>query len=116
MVYITERADFDDYLEDTALTLLVFVDDDDEAALGYHDTAQDGVPEAWRVAILVADDVLTSAEVTAWGASHDRYVILGGNATSRFFVESDGLSALDRADGKPSILKIKEAFAEGDAA
>ncbi len=117
MVFIANRAEFDAYLDDPDLTLLLCFDGQGRGR-PIHDLAERKLKEPWRVVLLMDDvSLLRKQERENWGADNDGYIVLGVNLKGqRVFVESGGLDALSLARGGPSILRIRQAFARGDQA
>ncbi len=117
MNVVTTRAKLDAFLEDPTLTLLLlFADSPLQRTLA---TAADAISATmpWRQAVVVADlGMLSSSETKLLTAAADRYAVLGaGDDQARVLAEAGASLALLRADGAPSILLLRQAFAKGEA-
>lgn len=116
MTLVHDRAVLDEYLEDVDLTLLIVIGLPDTIAEEIHDCSEAGVVEEWRVCLLMEDTwLLEDSELVEWELDDQRYVVLGvGDDDERVVAEKAENSALLRQDGKPSILRIRQAFTRGD--
>ena len=118
MTRVSSRSSLDKSLEDPDLVLLIVFGGDGDEADAIHDLAVDKVTQPWRTTLLLSDrTLLTSAEKSAWKAAAARYVVLGVDDQERRVVSETGpLSDLLLADGTPSVLAIRQAFAAGEQA
>ncbi|MGQ0720398.1 MAG: hypothetical protein ACT4PE_02365 [Candidatus Eiseniibacteriota bacterium] len=115
-VIAQSRATLDKALVDSKLTVLLLLGPRGGREQAIHDLAQSSVTEPWRRTFLVtAPTLLTAAEFTRWfKGSTGRYTVIGG--TGRVVAASGACSQLLRADGGPSIIRIRQAFVQGDLA
>ncbi len=114
----TTRAKLDAFLDDPTLTLLLlFADTPGQRALA---AAADTISaiRPWHQAVVVSDlSMLTSNETALLKAAADRYAVLGTGDDQTWVLADAGASqALLLASGKPSILRLRQAFAKGDQA
>ena len=112
---VTSRAALERALEDPALTVLLIAGSDG-TPLAVHDLADGTETPArpWRVAFLVTDlALLTAAEKRDWELADGRYAVLGGDPP-KALADSGDAADLTRTSGEPSILRVRQAFANGD--
>ena len=112
----TNRTKFDTQLGDGDLTLLLLVGATDSQAGSVHDFFENRNWEPWRICWLISDtSVLTAAELDSWfdNESDDRYAVVGGAPLKAVAIKGS-IDKLLRADGQPSVLKIRSGFAKGD--
>lgn len=116
MTAVFTRKKLDQLLDDLDLTLLILVGTADPAG-PIHKCAEDNVTEEWRTTVLLEDTaLLKKSEIAAWGLADQRFVSLGVNPEQERVNADAGTTAqMLRADGEPSILRIRQAFARGDA-
>lgn len=109
----TDRTELDAALGNDRFTLLIVAGDSADAN-AIEALAEEKVTQPWRFVFLVTDlALLTAAETSAWVDDVDQYCVLGGDAP-KAVAEFDTIDALQRTDGRPSILRIRRAFAKGD--
>jgi len=110
-----DRRPIDDALRDPTTTLLILSGGQDSDAKAVHDLAQVGITEPWRKTFLLLDlSVLSETEKEKWMNSENRYAVY--KTSSDKVAQQGPVSDFILSSGKPSILKIRSAFAKGDSA
>lgn len=112
----TNRTQFDQQLADEKLTVLLLAGATDSIAGRVHEFFENQVWDPWRRCWFVRDtSVLTAEELASWfdGLSDDRYAVVGGAPPKAVAIKGT-TDELLRADGQPSVLKIRSGFAKGD--
>lgn len=111
MVKVNSRARLDALLADPR-TVLLLLFGDTPLAKAIHDVAEAEVETAIRVPVWIRDvALLTASELDAWQAADDRYAVV--RDWPRRVARKKSNSDLQREDGAPSILYIRQAFAAG---
>lgn len=115
-VVAQSRTSLDKALADRKLTLLLIRGPRGGREQAIHDLAQSSVTEPWRRTFLLTDPtVLTASELTRWfNDSTGRYAVIGGDG--RVVADRGDCGQFLRADGDPSIIRIRQAFVRGDSA
>jgi hypothetical protein len=110
-----DRRLLDEALRDPTKTLLILSGGQDSEAKSVHDLAQEGITEPWRKTFLLLDlSVLSETEKEKWVSSENRYAVY--KTSSDTVAQEGAVSDFILPSGKPSILKIRSAFAKGDSA
>jgi hypothetical protein len=116
MILDDSREPLDEAIADADATILVLSGAEDSTAGEIHEFIDEREWEEWHHWFLVTDvSMLTPTMQQDWKLdTDDRYVVLGGGNPKKVGPKAKAEKLL-RVNGKPSVLKITQAFAKGDA-
>ena len=117
MIIKENRTKLDQALGNDKTTILLLAGPDGSQSGAIHNFVMGYDWEPWRLYFLLTDlTILTSAEQDQWfdGPHNNHYAVVGGPQVPKVVARKGPVKDLLRNNGKPSILKIRSAFAAGD--
>ena len=114
---LSNQGKLDQALEDDRTTILLLSGGQDSKCEEVHAFVDGYDWEPWRHYFLITDLlILMPAELDQWfdGPNPDQYAVIGGATIPKPVARKGPVEHLLKADGGPSILKIRSVFAAGD--